>query len=485
MLTTLIEYMWILYLLSALVLPMVITRKKQPVTAVAWIMAIIFLPIVGAVFYLIFGTERIVNKGRQKLFSNEALRTHLRLVEKNWAPITTSEIRKSLPEECENIRHVCRQLSFFDAIGHNQVDILVDAREIYQKKEEAIRNARKHINLEYYMFCADEAGAKFRDLLIEKAKQGVQVNLLYDAVGSRQMSWNRKFLKKFREAGIEPREFLPLRTFIKPWNMNLRNHRKILIVDNQIAFTGSINIGKDFLGQNRKSRKQRKWRETQVMIQGPAVAQLQWVFAEDWYFATGQQLLTPHYFHTVTEAGDDVVQTVASGPDVREEAIHKAFITAISQAKHSVYLTTPYFIPDQALMLALQLAARRGVDVEMLVPLKSDHPLVSYAGKSYYDELLQNKVTIYEYLPEYLHAKMLIVDSHFAVIGSANLDIRSFSYDFEINVQIYGETFAQKAEVIFFEDLKKSRKIDPQEYLQRPAYRRFGENICRLFSPLL
>jgi len=371
----------------------------------------------------------------------------------------------------------------FDAVGHNEVEILVDAKETYQEMEEAIKSAEHHINLEYYIFRPDSAGARFGDLLIEKARQGVTVNFLYDAMGSMDLGWSRSFLNPLRAAGVKVREFLPLRTFFKPWNMNLRNHRKILVVDNQVGFTGSLNIGEDFLSTAHPKGK--NWRETHIKIRGPAVTQLQWIFCEDWYFATEEELVGADYFPQVESMGEELVQIVASGPDAREEAIHKAFITAISQAKQTVYLTSPYFIPDEPFNVALQLAALRGIDVKVLVPFKSDHSFVNLAGRSYYDELLQKGVQIYEYRSGYLHAKMLIVDGWFTVIGSANVDVRSFSYNFEVNVQVYGEAFARKAEDVFHDDLENSTQLDPETFRKRPAYVRFGENTCRLFSPVL
>lgn len=475
------NYIWILYGISALLLPVVITRKNKPVTAVAWCLAIIFLPILGAALFLTFGTERIVNKGRKKMFANEALQNNLREIEADSSP-NSRTAETELPEQLERIVQVCRHFSLFDAVGNNNVEILVDAKATYRRMEEAIEAAEQHINLEYYIFRPDATGARFSDLLIAKAKQGVKVNFLYDAMGSMSLGWSPGFLNPMRDAGIAVREFLPLRTFFKPWNMNLRNHRKVLVVDNKIGFTGSLNIGADFLNT---AYPKKNWRETHILIQGPAVTQLQWIFCEDWYFATEEELGMKEYFPQAESEGQETVQVVASGPDAREEAIHKAFITAVSQANETVYLTSPYFIPDEPFNIALQLAALRGVDVRVLVPFKSDHSFVNFAGRSYYDELLQHDVKIYEYRGGYLHAKMLTVDGQFTVIGSTNVDVRSFSYNFEVNVQVYGEAFARKANAVFFSDLKESMQLDPEAFANRPAHVRFGENTCRLFSPLL
>ncbi len=461
---------------------MVITRKNKPVTALAWILAIIFIPFGGAIMYLVFGTERIVNKGRVKMFSNERLSGRLEQIEEEWAPKTTKNSHHRLPEEMQQIIRLSRKFSLFDVVGSNSIQLLTDVKTAYGEIEAAIQSARHHVNLEYYLFRPDEVGERFRDLLVKKAKEGVKINFLYDAIGSWKLGWDDRFLQPLRDAGVKPVDFLPLRTFFKPWNINLRNHRKILVVDDKIGFTGSLNIGREFLYGDERGR---IWRETHLAMRGPAVTQLQWIFCEDWYFSTGEELLMQEYFLAVDHAGEEVAQVVASGPDVREKAIHKVMLNAISQAKKSVYLTTPYFIPDQALSLALQLAALREVDVKILVPKQSDHTFVSWAGRSYYDELLKDNVEIYEYLPGYLHAKMLVVDGFFSVIGSANTDIRSFDYDFEVNVQVYSDGFAARAERVFLKDLQSSQKIDYWKFAKRSAYTRFGENVCRLFSPLL
>lgn len=470
----------ILYFLTFLLLPVVITRKKRPTAALGWIMAIIFLPFLGAFLYLLFGTDRIKNKGKHKFISNVGLRKKHHDIEPNWSSNNLQGLKHDLPPEVADILRVSSKLSPFSAVEGNKLEILVDAEETYQKMEEAILGAQHHVNLDYYIFDPDKVGSRFRDLLVEKARQGVKVNFLYDAVGSMRLGWDSKFLDSFRAADIEPREFLPLRTFFKPWNINLRNHRKILIVDNRIGFTGGLNISEDFL-----NRKGNRWRDTHMMIEGPAVTQLQWVFCEDWYFATGEDLFNPDYFPPVASSGDYIAQVVPGGPDQSEEAIQRIFFTAISEAKKSVYITTPYFIPDLTVYIALQTAALRGVDVRLLLPFKSDHPFVLLAARSYYEDLLKSGARIFEYIPGILHAKMLIVDDQFVVLGSANVDIRSFSYSFELNVQVYSNKFTEIAEKVFLEDLENSRELSQDEFCKRPSHTEFAENFCRLFSSLL
>lgn len=472
-----------LYLISLCLIPIVITKKKRPVTTLAWMLAIVFLPVVGGFLYLIFGPDRISNPGRRKLFSNKKLRKHLGDLEAEWNPRRLNGASERLSRRLRDIEQVSQKLGFFGAVGNNSVEILVDAEDTYERIEEAILSAKHSINLEYYIFEPDLVGKRLQDALVKKANEGVEIRLLYDAIGSISLGWKKSFLKVFSDAGISVHDFLALRTFFKPWNINLRNHRKILIVDSKIGFTGSLNIGRQFLNDSQPGDK--CWRETHVLIKGPAVTQLQWIFGEDWFFATGEEVLSPRYLSPHKSPGSEVVQIVASGPDEREEAIHKSFLAAINQSERSVFLTTPYFIPERSLNLALQLAALRGVDVRILLPRTSDHKFVSMAGRSYYADLLKNGVKIFEYQRGVLHAKMLVVDGHFVSIGSANSDIRSFSYNFEVNVQIYGRAFARKAERIFLKDLESCKEIDLKKFLQRPAIKIFLENCCRLFSPVL
>jgi cardiolipin synthase len=472
------------YVFSLVLIPIVINRRKRPVVTLAWIMAIIFIPFLGAILFLVFGTERIVNKGRIKLFSNEYLKKHLAELEEQWAPRFFKDAHYKYPgNELENVIKISEKYGLFKAMGHNRIKYLVDADRAFPEMEEAIGNARNHINLEFYIFRPDKTGRVFKDLLIERARKGVRVNFLFDALGSMDLAWNRSFMNDLKSAGIKAKKFLPLNQYIKPWNINLRNHRKLLVIDNSVGFTGSVNIGSDFI--SKPNKKFGAWRETHIKVEGPLVSQLQWIFCEDWYFSTGEALVSPQYFAPAESKGETMAQVVASGPDVREKAIYKIFLMAIYQARNYVYITTPYFIPDRSLILALKMAAARGVEVKILVPRKSDHGLVLMAGRSYYEELMQEGVQIYEFTAGHLHAKMLVVDDNFTIIGSANADIRSFDFDFEINVQLYGRDEARQASEIFQHDLTNAVKLELPGFLARPLREKLIENFCRLSSPLL
>ena len=229
----------ILYLVSLVIIPVIITQKKSPEAALAWVMLAIFVPFIGPFLYLVFGTERIKNRKLEKLFSNEAIRERLREIEVHWAPGSKKRKGMHISRDLEDIISVCRELSLFDAVADNSIEIIIDAEKAYQRMEEAIQDAKHHVNLDYYIYRPDAVGRRFRDLLVHKASQGVTVNFLYDAIGSRQLGRSSDFIDSMTEAGVRVKDFLPLRTFIRPWYVNLRNHRKLLIIDNRTAFTGA------------------------------------------------------------------------------------------------------------------------------------------------------------------------------------------------------------------------------------------------------
>jgi cardiolipin synthase len=284
------------------------------------------------------------------------------------------------------------------------------------------------------------------------------------------------------QAGGKVAEFLPVGTFSRHWHLNLRNHRKMAIIDGCVGFTGGVNIGDEYTG-----RKQRvgPWRDSHIHIQGPAVNHLQEIFAEDWHFTTGEDLISEHWYPEQQPAGDLMVQIIASGPDTETMPIQRIFFTAITSAQDRIYLTTPYFIPDQAMLVALETAALRGVDVKLLLPHRSDMRLVLHAGRSYYDQLLANGVKIYEYQHGILHAKSMVVDERWATVGSANMDMRSFRLNFEVNAAIYGPHFANELAKIFESDLARAQQITIEQLRQKKLSSRISESLARVLSPVL
>jgi cardiolipin synthase len=345
------------------------------------------------------------------------------------------------------------------------------------------------VNLETYIFDQDAIGAQFSDLLIAKQKSGVQVNVMYDSIGS--LNTPRTFFDRMREAGIRIIEFNPvnpLRHF-GSWHLNNRDHRKILVVDGKIAFTGGINITEDYAHSSlfRSGRAQRNgtkelgWRDTHIQIEGPAVASVQLLFFNAWASQREGEIIDRDYFPTLSEVGDKLVRVVASEPS-GDPAIYKAYLLAIQQAEQSIHLTAAYFAPDVQLLDAITAAAKRGVDVKVIFPSISDAGLVTQAGRSFYGQLLDSGVQIYQLKASVLHAKTAVIDHAWSTVGSANMDIRSFLHNSEINLVILGTDFGASMERAFAEDLKNSLPVTKEEWSRRPLTDRLKEWAARNFE---
>ncbi len=293
------------------------------------------------------------------------------------------------------------------------------------------------------------------------------------------------FVLVLENAGGKFARFMPVMPLRPTWRPNLRNHRKILVVDGRVGFCGGLNIGEEYQGRKKKFA---PWRDTHMRLEGPAVWRLQEIFCEDWHFAADENLLSRKYYPDFSAdgcPGKEMVQVVDSGPDKRYETIRAVFFSAINAARENVYLTTPYFIPGDAMLLALKVASWRGVDVRILLPGKSDLLLVKWAGRSYYRELLEAGIRLYEHRPGILHAKTMAIDGSWTTVGSANLDIRSFRLNFEVNVLISGRAFAARMEEIFASDLEHAHEITTQQMRDEPRLKRFAQSVCRVLSPVL
>jgi cardiolipin synthase len=299
-------------------------------------------------------------------------------------------------------------------------------------------------------------------------------------VGSLRLT--RRFLAPLVTAGASTGPFVPGRSLRERWSINLRSHRKIVVVDGRVGFTGGMNIGDEYHG---KDKTLGFWRDTHLLLRGPAVLQLQQAFVEDWYYAINEEITASSYFPPPDAAGDVLAQVITSGPDGDKREFHTLMFSAINEARSQILLTTSYFVPTEPLLMALCTAASRGVRVRLLLPSKSDLRMVVLAGRSYYDPLLEAGVEIYEYRRGMMHAKTLTVDGCWSVVGSANFDPRSLLLNFEVGVGMYDERLASELEEHFEADLEHARRIDPKTWSKRPVRSIFAENFCRLFSPVL
>jgi cardiolipin synthase len=371
-------------------------------------------------------------------------------------------------------------------IAGNKVTLLFDGPQTMKAMMAAIEGARDHINLETYIFDQDELGLKFADLLIAKQKQGVQVNIIYDSVGT--LGTPAEFFERMRAAGIRLTEFNPVSPLKRfgGWRLNNRDHRKILVVDGRIGFTGGVNIAKDyarsslFRSQGKRNR-ELGWRDTHLQLEGPAVASLQWLFLDTWAKQNADDLLDRQYFPALAPAGERIVRVIATFPDGDFE-IFKAYALAMQQAKKSIHVTVAYFAPDVQVIEILKDAAKRGVDVKIVFPAISDAGMVFHAGRSYYEELLAAGVKIYEFQDSVLHAKTAVIDGNWSTIGSANLDVRSFLHNTEVNLIVLGDDFGKQMENAFNEDLRNSVEVTRESWANRGAMDRFKEGFARMFE---
>jgi cardiolipin synthase A/B len=373
-------------------------------------------------------------------------------------------------------------------ISGNKVTLLFDGPATMREMMAAARAATNSINLETYIFDEDEIGLQFAKVLIDKRHQGVIVNVMVDAVGT--LGTPRAFYDKMKAEGINLIVFNPVNPTLRPgkWELNNRDHRKLMVVDGKVAFTGGINISSTYANSSffRSREKPEKngnqkvgWRDTHIKIEGPAVAALQWSFINNWVGQEAGELQKADYFPALPAAGDKIVRVLATEPD-HASSIYKSLLVAIGEARKSIHITAAYFVPDQQVIDALSAAARRGVDVKLVLPGVSDHSLVFHAGQSFYDELLENGVRVFQLQVAILHAKTAVIDSGWSTIGSANIDRRSFIHNYELNVVVMDPAFGRDMESAFSEDLRDSKEVTRAQWEVRPLKDRLMEWMGRM-----
>ncbi|MBI5366383.1 MAG: cardiolipin synthase [Planctomycetes bacterium] len=462
----------------ALLVPRVVAERRESAATLAWALAIGFLPYVGPLAYYAIGVTRLRRRRRRRDRARRDLAPGLAGVR---ARLDLKDPRRggALSAEDLALMRAAHTLQAAPPTPGNRADLLVNGRATFAALTAACEGARTFIHLEYYIFRLDAVGRPLFDLLCRKARAGVEVRLLVDAVGSWGLS--AADLAPLVAAGGRFAFFAPVNPFSRLWSLNLRNHRKIVVVDGNTAFTGGVNVGEEYLSGGGEFA---GWRDTHLAIEGPAAAALEEIFAEDWHFTCGERLVDARYFPEVEARDGTCVQIVASGPDSEWEAIHRAVFAAVATARERVWMTTPYFVPDPALRVALETTARRGVDVRLLLPGVSDHFLVYHAGRSFYPELLAAGCRLYEYSAGFLHAKSATVDRRWSTVGSANMDRRSFTLNFEANAILYGAGPAEALERQFELDLTRARPVTLGSHY-RNRRRLLLESVCRILAPLL
>ncbi len=471
----------IVFLVTSIAIAFIIVfEKRSPYKTVAWILALVIIPIFGLIFYLFFGQEY----RKRKMYSRKGLKGLGRMRQ-----VTSKQLREfqenqlDIKEEILEKEKIIRLLlnnSHSPLTTGNKVEILNNGDEVFQSIMAEIEKAKHHIHIQSYIIDDDKIGNELRGTLIEKCQAGVMVRVLVDDVGS--WSLGKKYVSSLRQAGVQFDSFMKVRFPRLTPRLNYRNHRKIIVIDGQVGFTGGINVADRYKEGNKKVG---SWRDTHIKIEGDAVSCLQVIFAADWFFVTKDVLEGKKYFEPFTEGKGLPVQVVSSGPDSDWESISQAFFAAIASAKKYVYLTSPYLIPPQPMLAALKTAALGDIDIRVIIPEKSDARISKWCSFSFVEELLEAGVKVYFYQKGFIHCKLLMVDDILCTVGSTNLDFRSLETNFEVNAFMYDKAFTKELSGYFLEDIKNSKRVKLKEWQQRPWTNKLRESFAHIVSPML
>lgn len=461
----------ILYGLTTIgIILVVVSENRNPLKTLAWVTVLLLLPVVGIILYIFFG-RNIKNK---HLISR---RTRRKL--KSRQRIPSADIRSlDLSPVARQQITLGRSLTGAHYFAGNSVDVYTDGRTKFDALIRDLRSARKSINLQYYIIDDDEIGRRIRDILIERAHAGVTVRVVYDHVGS--FSTRTNFFKEMQREGILAYPFFKVSFPYLGTRINWRNHRKIVVIDGKIGYIGGMNIADRYIDGGKFPL----WRDTHLRITGPAVAGLQYSFAIDWNFM-GQPLIEENVDFESPVGADTGIQIITSGPTSQWRNIALAFHKAIGTATRRVFIQTPYFLPTEALLKALQTVALSHVDVRLMIPRNSDSHMLTLASASYIDECLKSGIKIYFYEAGMLHSKMIVIDDEISTVGSTNFDFRSFEHNFEVNAFMYSKKLNAKLASIFMSDLEHCTRIRPSDWRRRPWHRKLAESAIRLLSPIL
>lgn len=479
-------YYAVFYALNAILAVIVIFfERRKPRSVIIWLLLLFLIPALGFILYLLFGRRPGIRGRRSRINAERDRRSIDNLVQKNLIPTLKTELPKddgNLGEYGGLARMLVRYHMFLTE--HNDARIITEGDEKFKALFEMVQGAKHHVHVEYYIIRDDALGKQFLNLLIAKAREGVEVRLLFDDVGT---SLPKELLMELEQAGGQYARFFPSlvpHIALLNFNLNYRNHRKIVVIDGKVGMLGGFNVGEEYIGGDKRLG---HWRDTQLVLRGDAVLAMQLRFLLDWNVASEKALgFQSKYFPAETDAkGGGAAQIVSSGPLGEPDEIKESYLKMALSGRERIYIQTPYFIPDQSILDALRIAALSGVDVRIMVPHKKDHMLVHWANSSYLGELLEAGVRWYYYENGFLHAKTMVVDGKIVSIGSANWDIRSFELNFETNAISYDPRVAQEQERIFLEDQRSCTEVTAAAYGRRSVMVKMRESISRLFSPVL
>lgn len=470
----------VLYLVGIIFLAgKIIMDTKNTSKTLAYLMLIIFLPVVGIIIYFVFG----VNYRKNKFYTFKIERN-----EQVYQAVSTyirETHHKTLENHREDIDQFLTTVNFLYNAGRsplsqgNYAEVLINGEGKFEKVFEVLERAVHHIHLEYYIYDNDNIGNRLADLLIRKAGEGVIVRFLYDDMGSGKIG--KKLLKRLKEGGIQVSPVNKITFRLLANRVNYRDHRKIIIVDGTEVFTGGINVSDKYINPNPKQY----WRDVHLYMKGDAAFYFQFLFFSNWIFATEKIPEISQLYFTKNEGqGTSLIQTAASGPDTKP-SIMLSTTSAVLSAKKRIYIVTPYFIPVETVLNAIKQAALSGVDVRLMVPKSGDSVIVNAAAYSYYEELLENKVRIFFYKKGFIHAKTMLIDDQFSSVGTANMDVRSQELNFEVNALIFDQKINGKLQDLFHEDMNDCEEISLESWRKRPKSKVFFEHLARLLSPLI
>lgn len=478
-----IEFIYFLLVLATII--KIIVDTRNPVKSLAYILFTVFVPVLGMFVYLSIG----VNYRKKKFYRRKNIENSELFRQLEYYIQEHSEIQlESTPDLYEDNENTIRMLfrdSFSPLISTRETKLLINGENKFPEVIKAMEEAKDHIHVEYFIYNDDEIGNQLKDIMIKKVKEGVSVRFIYDDYGSHIL--RKRVVPQLKAAGVEVYPFYKIRLFALANSMNYRNHRKIIIVDGDIGFIGGINVDDRYINNNEKNNL--FWRDTHIMLKGNAVSSLQFIFMSDWNFCSDEESdfgIESRYFPIrLNDHFRNPVQIAASGPDSINANIMLSCMGIITNSRKRLYMTTPYFIPNETIVDAIKYAALGGVDVRLLVPGVSDSVFVNAASCSYYEELLQAGVRIYRYQKGFVHAKTIVSDFNLSVIGTANMDIRSYDLMFEVNALVFNESMNEQLCSVFFNDLKDSIEITYESWKERNRWKKFGELCARLLSPLL
>ncbi len=467
--------LWQIFVL-VVVIPWVLLTKKDATAATAWCLAVLLMPVFGTLLFWVFGYNYIHRLVRRK-------RRHRLRFREAHPPKNPEAIRgdgQAAKEASDDLGQLALRVRAFPVSHGNAVTLYHDTQNAFDALLASIEQARGHVHLEYFIVRNDDTGCRLINLLARKAREGVEVRFLFDALGSLHLK--RRTLQPLVDAGGKVAAFLPVNPVRSLLHFNLRNHRKITVIDGRVGFTGGMNIGDEYLGKNPYYG---YWRDGFLRVEGPAAAGLQRVFCEDWDFAADEGLPSETYFPRVESIGAATVQIAESGPDQEMNCIREIYLMAILSARDRLWIASPYFVPDNGILDALRVASYRGVDVRLLSLLRPDHYISYFAGRYFWKDMIDIGAKVYQYRRGMMHSKVMMVDGRWAMVGSANLDNRSLHLNFEVGCALHTPALVADLEAAFLRDLQDATEVTLTTLTGRNVAVRVLENACRLLAPNL